>query len=886
MTRRRREQDLAREIERHLELEAEEHSAPGVSPEDARRAARRAFGNAAMAMEDAREAWGTMWIQRLLQDARYAGRLMRRSPVVTLAAVLSLGLGIGANSAIFSAVDALLLRPLPVAEPQRLVTLSMRFEPSGGMFFTWNYQSFATLRDHLDGVSSVDGIADVDASNVSLDSGGPDGRPVHIALVSGGYFSALGVRAAAGRVFSPSDDRAPGAAPIAIVSDAYRRRLALDPADVVGHTVKLHDTTYTIAGAMPPGFGGDWVGHPVDLWMPLMMQAQVMIDRPDLLTGRPAPWLRILARLRPGASPAQVEASANAVLLASSPGSAPPAASAASQPSDRVVVESAAKGYSQERRQFGPPGLLVMGIVGVVLLIACANVAVLLLSRAEGRRTEMAVRVAIGASRARLIRQSLTESLLLAAMAGATGLGLAAMGTRVLEQLFSSGGTGLVLGLALDLRLASFTAAFSAATALIFGIVPVWTVSRPSVTALADRHAAGAGRRFRTAKVLVVAQVALSIVLLMAAGLFVRTLRNLETQHLGVDRSHVLLVQTAPEQEGLRADAIVALMSRLPESIERVPGVQKAAASNFALLGGVGMGTRCTVAGYTYRDDEDMFVRNNSVTPGYFETMGMTLVAGRPLRASDDTTSARVAVVNEAMGRYYWGTTAVVGRRFGLARDTGNEIEIVGVVADARTEWIREPPARTVFLPYRQDASHLRSLALAILTGPPAADLRTAVRDAVHSAAPTLPIATVHTVDDNVDQMLVTERLVAFLSSLFGALGAALTCLGLYGVMSYITACRTNEIGIRIALGAGHWDTLRLMTRESLWLVVAGVLVGAPIAWLTMRASRSLLFDVGAADAPTMTAALGVMMLVALVATWVPVRRALTVDPVTALRFD
>jgi len=292
------------------------------------------------------------------------------------------------------------------------------------------------------------------------------------------------------------------------------------------------------------------------------------------------------------------------------------------------------------------------------------------------------------------------------------------------------------------------------------------------------------------------------------------------------------------------------------------------------------------VAGYTYRDDEDMFVRNNSVTPGYFETMGMTLVAGRPLRASDDTTSARVAVVNEAMGRYYWGTTAVVGRRFGLARDTGNEIEIVGVVADARTEWIREPPARTVFLPYRQDASHLRSLALAILTGPPAADLRTAVRDAVHSAAPTLPIATVHTVDDNVDQMLVTERLVAFLSSLFGALGAALTCLGLYGVMSYITACRTNEIGIRIALGAGHWDTLRLMTRESLWLVVAGVLVGAPIAWLTMRASRSLLFDVGAADAPTMTAALGVMMLVALVATWVPVRRALTVDPVTALRFD
>jgi predicted permease len=479
--------------------------------------------------------------------------------------------------------------------------------------------------------------------------------------------------------------------------------------------------------------------------------------------------------------------------------------------------------------------------------------------------------------------------LLLAVMAGAAGLLLAVIGTRMLEQMIASGGTGLALGLELNLRLVTFTAAVSAATALVFGLVPVSRVWRQSfVTALTERAAAGggSGSRFRAAKALVVVQVALALVLLVAAGLFARTLRNLETQDLGVDRSHVLLVQTSPEQEGLQREAIAELMQRLPDELARVPGVQAAAASNFALLGGVGLGTRCTVAGYAYRDDEDVFVRNNSVTPGYFAAMGMTLVAGRQLRESDDSSSARVAIVNEAMGRYYWGTTAVVGRRFGLARDTGSEIEIIGVVADAHTEWLRDPPARTVFLPYRQDVSHLRSLAMAVRTGPPAADLRTAVRDALHAAAPALPIASLHTVDDNVDQMLAIERLVAFLSSLFGGLGAVLTCLGLYGVMSYVTACRTNEIGIRIALGAGHADTLRLVARDSFWLVVAGVLIGAPAAWLTMRMSASLLFEVGAADLPTMAASVGVMMIVAVVATWVPVRRALAVDPVTALRFE
>jgi predicted permease len=885
---RRKEDDLSREIQQHLELEAEARSAPGVSAADARRAARRAFGNLAIAMEDTREAWGSMWIHRLLQDLRYAGRLMRRSPVVTLVVVLSLALGIGANGAIFNAVDALMLRPLPVADPQRLITFLMRFDAAGGMFATWNYSTFVELRDHLDGISSVAGIADVDASNASLDSARPDGRSIHVALVSGGYFSTLGVPARAGRFFSPADDHVPGIHPVALISDAYRRRLALAPSDVIGHTLKLHDTTYTIVGAMPAGFDGDWVGHPVDLWIPMMMQAQVMIDRPDLLTGRPAPWLRIIARLRPGVSAVAVQASANA-LLALPAGGAAPTVAAPGRPQDHVVVESAAKGYSQERNRFGAPSLLVMAIVGVVLLIACANVAVLLLSRAEGRRGEMAVRAAIGASRARLVRQSLTESLLLAAMAGAAGLLLAVVGTRMLEQMIASGGTGLALGLDLNLRLVTFTAAVSAATALVFGLMPVSRVWRQSfVTALNERAApgGGSGSRFRAAKALVVVQVALALVLLVAAGLFARTLRNLETLDLGVDRSHVLLVQSSPEQEGLQREAIAELMQRLPDVVARVPGVQATAASDFALLGGVGQGTRCTVAGYTYRDDEDVFVRNNSVTPGYFDAMGMTLVAGRQLRESDDGSSARVAVVNEAMGRYYWGTTAVVGRRFGLARDTGNEIEIIGVVADAHTEWLREPPARTVFLPYRQDVSHLRSLAMAVRTGPPAADLRIAVRDALHAAAPALPIASLHTVDDNVDQMLATERLVAFLSSLFGGLGAVLTCLGLYGVMSYVTACRTNEIGIRIALGAGRADTLRLVARDSLWLVVAGLLIGAPAAWLTMRLSRSLLFEVGAADAPTMAASVGVMILVALVATWVPARRALAVDPVTALRFE
>jgi predicted permease len=868
--------DIQREIDAHLDLETDDQQAAGRSRDEAARAAHRAFGNVARTAEDTREIWGRIWLVRLVQDLQYAVRVMRRSPIVTTLAVLSLGLGIGANSAIFSVFDALLVKTLPVSAPAQLVDFGVLLGSAQIRPFTrWNYEEYVRLGDGLAGMADVVAIGESDRSNLGLAGAAFDPGPVHVALVSGNYFSIFGIGASSGRVLTVADDRVPGGHPVAVISDAYRRRHFAEGTRVVGRALTLNDTTYDIIGVASSSFTGDWVGHPADVWIPMAMQSQVMIERAGLLTSHGPIWIRIVARMHEGVAIDAVRAAANTLLGAGA--------------AQRVVVRSDARGYSDERMELTTPLIVVVVIVGLVLVIACANVANLQLARATTRRTEMAVRSALGASRARLVRQALTESALLAACAGAIGLGLAVVGMRILDRLVASGTTDLALDLHLDRRVLLVTSATTMGTAVVFGLAlarAAWTRSLSQTLATRGADATGAPLRFGLTKTLVTVQVAVSMILLVGATLFIRTLRNLETQPLGLDRSHVLLVEAAPMQEGVVGAGIAELMTRLPAALGALPDVRATAASAFAPLEGVGNGSRCTVAGYTDRADDDGFVRTNTVTPRYFETVGMTLVAGRAISVRDTASSARVAVINETMARYYWHTANAVGQRFGLGRDTGNEIEVIGIVKDARLEDLRDAPDRTAFLPYGQDTNHLRSLALEVRTDGPDAAMRMAIRDRLHVLAPTLPVVSLHSIDDNIARMLWTERLVASLSALFGGLALLLTCLGLYGVMSYIAVRRTNEIGIRLALGASRGQTMWLVLIESFWQVALGLVIGVPSSLMLIRVTTSLLFGVTATDLATIAEAGAMLVVVGAMASSLPAYRATRVNVVRALRAE
>jgi predicted permease len=937
------DQRLDEELRFHLEMQARENEARGMSPAAARRAARAALAadgpgwSVESLKEDLRERRGVPALETLGQDLRYALRMMRKSPVFTAVALLSLAFGVGTNCAIFSVVDALLLKTLPVNASERLVVLkkSARGEPQP----LFSYSSWRLLQQAVPVCSGVMAMtADFTAvvrplapaaQATPAGAGGARGssdaiETANAQLVSGNFFPALGAGMAAGRWFTAEEDAVPGGHAVAVISYGYwQRRFGRDPG-VVGRALVVNGLPVTVVGVARHGFHGAIADAAPDIFLPVTLREAVKFqggiesDGPDLpglsiFEQVHQHWLVLLARRQPGVSVARASAALNVLFQRDKEARFASAGPLGRQElmNQTLVLEPAARGLSHGRGSLTQPLLLLMAVAGLVLLIACGNLANLLLARADRRRKEMALRLGIGAGRGRLLRQLLTESLLLAGLGGALGVACAGWGSRLLLGLASRTDEPIPLDVDLDWRKLAFALGVALATGIGFGLAPALQATRVDLAsslkegagAIGAGAGAGAGSRRgaggRLGRALVAGQIGLSLLLLIGAGLLVRSLQNLMGVDSGVARDGLVLAWVNPRLLGYDDDRLVALYTRLVERLETLPGVRSASLCNERLLSGSSWDENVVLPGYTPRPDEDTATELRVVTPRYFETVGLPLVAGRAFGPRDRQGAPKVAIVDEAMARRFWphlaagGAAArVLGQRFGFG-PPGNSrnLEIVGVVRNARAIRLRAEPAPTAYLPVAQRPGVLRDLEVRVAggggaAGQPPAGLVASLRQAIAEVEPKLPVFSVITMDEQIARSLARERAVARLTAFFGLLALSLAAIGLYGVMSYSVARRTNEIGLRMALGAPRGQVVGLVMRDTVLLIAAGVAAGLAAASATLRLAASQLFGLSAYDPETLAAATLALVAVALAAGFLPARRAADTDPMVALRHD
>ncbi|MGH9838189.1 MAG: ADOP family duplicated permease [Blastocatellia bacterium] len=891
--RKQREADLDAEIRSHLDEAIRDRIERGEMPEQARINALQEFGNVGLVKEVTREMWGWASLERLGQDLRFGLRMLRKNPGFSLVAILALALGIGANTAIFSLFDALMLRTLPVRQPEQLV-LFKRGEAANRTMYDVAYPTFERLREQPQVFADVAANWLIERAEMA-DSSGADPGQVRVGMASGNYFSTLGVQAVSGRTFTPDDNRVPGGHPAAVISHAYwQRRFALAP-DIVGRTLTLTGTTYTIIGVTSRGFTGEWVGRPADLWVPFMMASQVMPEVPGGPSKFPA---LVIGRLKPGMTTAQAQAATQLIYqqgLMDEAGSTLTPEQRQFIAQRRIELESAASGYSARRQALTQPLAILAGMVGLLLLAVCANVANLLLARAAAREREMAVRQALGARRLQIARQLLTESLLLAVASGAVGLLFAVWGTNLLTAMLTAGplSTGIednaiALDLRLDGRVIACAALLGLLTSLIFGLAPAFRSSKVALTAaLKERSATAASGRFSLDKLLVIAQVALSLVLLVGAGLFVRTLRNLQTQDTGFERNNLLLVWAAPVRTGRTVPALAEFAQTVQERLSALPNVKSVSVSTGGLMdGNVRGGQSETLQMQGQMPKPGLTIGSLAVSPGFFATVGTPLVAGRDFTAQDNEAAPQVAILSETMARFFFGNENPVGKRFNAMGGAGFPLEIVGVAKDAKLGTPRDQRGAWYF-PYRQNARFLRlNWCVAVRTTGDSTALMASVNQALRELDPNLPILRVTTIEGQLNRVLAQERLIAALSGFFGVLAVLLACLGLYGVISYTVARRTNEIGLRLALGATPAGVLWLVLKESLWLVLGGIVLGVPLALAATRLISTRLFGVSPTDPFTLAVAVFFLVAIATLAALLPACRAASVDPMVALRHE
>jgi putative ABC transport system permease protein len=836
----------------------------------------------------------TRWIESFLQDLRYAWRTLRQHPGFTLVATLSLALGIGANTAVFSLLDALLLRDLPVASPDELVALG---DPSRtGSFSSGSVRAdlfsvpmYRALRDGNEVFSGLFGSGW--AGRVVVGSGEAGGEErARGRLVTGNYFSVLGVPAFRGRTLTAADDESPGAAPYAVLSyDYWQRRFAADPA-AVGRSLTLNGYPFTVVGVTPPGFYGDVVGTPTDLWVPVAMQPQLNPGR-DYLERWDDNWLLLMGRRQPGVSFAQARSSVEALfarLISSGTGSAVPADLLPDDPGElRLEASAGGAGFSYLRSRYSRPLLTLMAIAGLVLLIACANAANLLLERAAGRQRELSLRQALGAGRGRLVRQLATESLLLAALGGVVGVLLAFWADAALLALIGLSRAGAI-DLRPDLEALAFTAAVTLATALLFGLAPALRASRSRlgpVLRASSRSVtgAGAGHRWHLGKALVVAQFALSLLLLAGAGLFVRTLVNLERLDLGYPRDGLVMLDVDPIAAGYDGARLSGFVDQLRERLAAVPGARGVTLSENGLFSGTESSTTIALPGRPPLPDADDEVHFDRVGPDYFAVVGIPLALGHGIRAEDGPGAPRVAVVNEAMARHYFPGESPIGQTLATTDALDEPFEIVGVARDVHDHGLREPVPPRFYLAARQSAGPLSAFNFEVRAADPEA-LVAPVREAVRALDPRVTILDLAPLAVKVDNTMGDERLVAKLSAVFGLLALALAAIGLYGVVSYAMSRRTNEIGIRMALGASEGRVLGMVLGETLVLAGVGTAAGLVAIAACARLVASRLYGLTPYDPPTLAAATAILAAVAVVAGAIPGARAARVDPTEALR--
>ncbi len=869
----------------------------------ARMAAPGELGNLTIAAEDARAQWGWTRLEQASQDVRYAVRTLRKSPGFTVTAVLSLAIGIGANTALFTLINTVMLKRLPVSDPERLLTLEQAGPTGAANGFT--YQQYEIFRDHGHALDlAAYGRVRLD---VGIDGHLEPTTDAH--LVTGEYFPLLGLRPAAGRLFDESDDRVPMGHPVAVLSHTYWQRRFGGDAAVVGRSITLGGQPFTIVGVTPPEFFGAEIGTSPSLYVPVMMQPAVMPANGTLLvTPRVAStWLRVLGRLKPEVTMAQAAGRLDA--LAGKPDTEWRLKNKFTGEFEdvRLNVKSAAAGLSDLRRQFSQPLFILLGIAGLVLLIACANVGHLVLARSATRRAEFALRLALGAGRARVMRQVLVEGLVLAGFGAAVGVALAYWAAPALVAYASTGQGALVLDLSPDLRVLAFTAAVSIAAGLLFASAPAVRASR------ADRLRQNAGDLGRTrhdggergpGKALVVVQMALSVVLLVGAGLFVRTLQNLSRQENAIDLDRVVVARLDPRGSGQRnAPAIALALDRtyrdLLPRIEALPGVQSASLARSSPLGPSTLGFVVSLP----TGGDPRMLQSTIVYPRYFETMGIPIVRGRDFGDDDLRPDAALAVVvNEPFVREFLNGREPLGESHGVTRarpgrpgqsvpaGPGAPLNIIGVVRDSGFPGLRDATPPRVYQTFLQANTGFGQMVLHVRTSRDPADVIQPIKAIVQTIERDVPMAPVYTLADEVDAALMTERLVATLSGVFGLVALALICIGLYGLMAFTVARRTPEIGLRLALGASRSDVRWLVGRQVLAIVLAGLAVGVPAAWIIGRlASRqlsSLLFGITATDPITIALAIGVLVVVAMVAGMLPARRAVRIDPMIALRAE
>ncbi|MEK6281426.1 MAG: ABC transporter permease [Acidobacteriota bacterium] len=851
-------------------------------------------------------------MKTLWQDLRYAARMLRKHYGFAAIAVLSLALGIGANTAIFSVVNAVLLKKLPVNKPDELVLFksltvpnfsfggfngSTNPDPASGMISatSFPYQTFARLREQKTVLSEVFAFAGVGV-NVNVDGQADVARAQ---VVSGNYYRGLGVQNFLGRMIADDDDNA-AATPVAVISDRYWKRRFNRDATVLGKQIKLNNVSFTIVGITPAEFtGAGQVGSSPDISVPLALEPQLSTDR-SRMRGAGQWWLRLMGRLQPGATSEQARASLETLFqqsvlehrVARVPPQGQPALPTL-EPKDypRLVVDSGSQGEMDVRRRFASQLYLLWGVVALVLLIACANVANLVLARASSRQKEIAVRLAMGAGRWRLIRLLLTESVMLSMLGGVLGILFASWIKDGFLTVGNWGGQGMAaLSPQIDLRVLAFTIGLSLLTAVLFGLAPALRATRIDLTPSlkeTGRSSSVASRSFLS-KSLVVAQVGMSLVLLIGAGLFVRTLHNLQTVAVGFNSDNLLLFSVDPNLLGYKDAALANLYREMFDRIEAVPGVNAVTFSRNALLSGSISGREVYLAGSAADASPRQIgeIRLHHVRENFFATMEIPLLLGRGLSPQDDERGPKVVVVNQTFARLISSSENPIGKRFGFNADKAGEIEVVGVVRDAKYRSLRDESPPTIYVPWLQELRGVGAVTFEVRTAGDPMAFVTAIRQAVRAVDPNLPVAGVTTQIEVANESLMIERLFARLLSLFGLLALLLAAIGLYGVMAYAVTQRTKEIGIRIALGAQRYDVLKLVLSQGMILTGIGVVLGAGGAVGLTRLMKSMLFGVSATDPVTFIAIALFLAAVALLASYIPARRATKVDPLVALRYE
>jgi predicted permease len=915
------EDELANEIQSHLEMQIEEHVRRGMSLEEARYLALRKFGGVDQVKETYRERRSLPWMETFLRDLRYGLRMLRRSPGMTAVAILSLALGIGANTALFSVVDAVLLKTLPVEQPERLVlfewqagrqfrlsgmsgTSNVDVPPGQRGLSLFRYDVFEKMRPtSTEGpLSDLFAFGPIRAVTAKI---GEQPEIINGQAVSGDYYTGLRLQPSLGRVITVEDDRA-GAAPVVMLSyQFWQERFGADPA-VIGQQLKLNQQSFTMIGVTPPGFNGTLqVGYHPAVTIPLAIEPLLRGER-SLLGTATEPgvwWLNVMGRLKPGATQEQARESLNASFQAAAlAGMPPPRRSnqpAQLDPKDypRLIVEPGSQGMLDVRKRYTPTIYGLFVVVALVLLIACVNLANLLLSRATVRGPEISVRLAVGASRLRLVRQLLTESLLLATLGGLVGVLFAFWAKNALTTI-ADDDTGLLpsgVQLSLNWRVLVFTTVASLLTGVLFGLVPALRATRLDLSTTLKQTGRTTVGVSRLSKALLVVQVAVSALLLAGAGLFIRTLYNLQRVELGFNPEKLLVFRLQPEQAGYKDERLLHLYHQLFERLDHLPGVQAATFARVELIADDNWIHDFLLPGETEATAQPHETMRQAVRENYFATMEIPFLRGREFTAQDDLHASAVAIVNQTFQRRFFPNEEILGKRVTIKYHE-REVEIVGVVADAKYRSQREELQPLLYTPWQQEeASDLGEMHFAVRTmGDPNA-LAPQVREIVHNIDEDLPVTQINTQSGRAQITLGGERLYARLFSFFGALALALAAIGLFGVLAYSVSQRRREIGIRMAFGAQVTNVMLLIVWQGMKLVLLGLGISAAIGYVLMRkleadtwqeSMTNQLYGVTVSDPLTLIVMALLLMLVALIACLLPARRAAKVDPLVALRYE